>query len=472
MAVAEVPREPSAAVSDVVHLDALGPRGSYRTRAAARITDVTGTEAARLSLVPPVYVGRALAALREAGPVPAADLDGLLAAGADAFASGTAGGLDVREYERLVSRVSGTPASVVRTATRETARFVRRARSSAGQGGPRGTVADWRDPSLHGGGAVWARRGDVFAVNASGNHPGVHRLWLEALALGYRVAVRPSRREPFTPHRLVAALRGAGVREDRLVLLPTDHAVADTLVRGADRAVVYGGDDVVARYAHDPRVLPQGPGRTKILVTADTDWREHLDVIVASVAGEGGTACVNTTAVLVEGDPAPLAEALAARLSALPSLPPRDERAVLPVQPLERARALDSYLRGVAEGTRALLGGDGIADDLGDGSAVLRPAVHLVGRADAPQMRTELPFPCVWVAPWSRADGIGPLRDTLVLSALTRDGALVDRLLAEPTVANVYLGGHRPTHWMAPGVPHDSYLSDFLMRSKAVAGAL
>jgi len=25
-----------------------------------------------------------------------------------------------------------------------------------------------------------------------------------------------------------------------------------------------------------------------------------------------------------------------------------------------------------------------------------------------------------------------------------------------------------PTSWLAPGVPHDSYLSDFLMRSKAV----
>ncbi len=77
----------------------------------------------------------------------------------------------------------------------------------------------------------------------------------------------------------------------------------------------------------------------------------------------------------------------------------------------------------------------------------------------------------MWVAPWNRTDGIAPLRDTLVLSALTRDGALLDALLAEPTIANVYIGDH-PTHWMAPGVPHDSYLSDFLMRSKAVVGAM
>lgn len=251
-------------------------------------------------------------------------------------------------------------------------------------------------------------------------------------------------------------------------MLPTDHRAAGTLIRGADRAVVYG-DDVVTRYAHDARVLPQGPGRSKILVTADTDWREHLDTIVGSVADEGGTACVNTTAAFVEGGPAPLAEALADRLSRLPGLPPQDTRAVLPVCALDRARAVDSYLRSVAVGTRAWLGGDGIVDDLGDGSAVLRPAVHQVDDAGAARPRGELPFPCVWVAPWNRSNGITPLRETLVLPVLSRDRALLDTLLAEPTIANVYTGD-RPTYWMAPGVPHDSYLSDFLMRSKAVAG--
>lgn len=58
-----------------------------------------------------------------------------------------------------------------------------------------------------------------------------------------------------------------------------------------------------------------------------------------------------------------------------------------------------------------------------------------------------------------------------MLSALTRDGALLDALLAEPSIANLHIGDH-PTYWMAPGVPHDSYLSDFLMRSKAVIGSL
>ena len=63
------------------------------------------------------------------------------------------------------------------------------------------------------GGAVWARRGEVLAVHAPGNAPGVHGLWPQALALGYRVAIRPSRREPFTAHRLDHGLARAGFRD-------------------------------------------------------------------------------------------------------------------------------------------------------------------------------------------------------------------------------------------------------------------
>jgi acyl-CoA reductase-like NAD-dependent aldehyde dehydrogenase len=104
-----------------------------------------------------------------------------------------------------------------------------------------------------------------------------------------------------------------------VVLLPTDHDVAGEILSQADLSMVYGGQEVIDRYAANPRVFPNGPGRSKILVTADSDWRSSLDMIVASISHEGGTACVNTTAVFVEGDPAPVAEAIAERLAAIPT---------------------------------------------------------------------------------------------------------------------------------------------------------
>lgn len=278
--------------------------------------------------------------------------------------------------------------------------------------------------------------------------------------------MRPSRREPFTPHRLVAALRETAFGADAVALLPTDHTGADDIVAGADLTMVYGGDDVVAKYAADPTVLPQGPGRSKILLSGG-DWRSHLDTVVDSVALHGGTGCINTTAVFVDGDPAPVAEALAERLASIPSRRPESADAALPVQPAETAANIEKYLFDRAAGARAVLGGDGVADDLGDGSAVLRPAVFQVDRPDAPQLAVELGFPCVWVAPWSPSDGVAPLRNTLVLTAIGAPEELVDRLVEEPTISNVYLGDH-PTHWLEPGIPHDRYLAEFLMRTKAV----
>lgn len=42
------------------------------------------------------------------------------------------------------------------------------------------------------------------------------------------------------------------------------------------------------------------------------------------------------------------------------------------------------------------------------------------------------------------------------LTAITHTERLVDALVAEPAISNVYLGDH-PTHWIEPGLPHDGY---------------
>lgn len=316
-------------------------------------------------------------------------------------------------------------------------------------------------------GAVWTRRGDVLAVLAPGNHPGPHLEWLTALALGYRVAVRPSRRDPFTPARLVHALRAAGLDPAHCALVPGGHEVGDALVAAADRSVVFGGDDVVRRYGADTSVFVQGPGRSKILLSEGADWRGHLDVIEESLTSGGGLGCVNATALLVEGDPRPVAEALAARLARLPVRRPEAPDAVLPVTPLARAHALRDHLARRATGTEALLGADGLVADLGDGSAALRPALHLVTDPRDPVLGAEMPFPCVWVASWNRRDGLGPLRHSLALMTLTDDAALVAAAVNDPTIRNVFLGT-RPTSTYVPGLPHDGHLAEFLMTATTV----
>ena len=272
-------------------------------------------------------------------------------------------------------------------------------------------------------------------------------------------------RDRLTAHRVIIALRQAGFRNEDALFLPTDYSGADELIRAADLAMVYGGKDVADRYAGDPTVLVNGPGRTKILITAECDWHAHLHVIVESIAGLGGMACVNTTAVLYEGDPEPLARAIAERLATLVPLPNTHEEATLPTTPVATARAIATHLARVAAKTTAVLGADQVVADLGDGYAALRPAVHLMQRPDVDAINVEMPFPCVWVSAWSRDDGLAPLRNSLVLNVITTDDDLIDELLAEPTITNVYSGGHA-TQFAKPHVPHDGFLADFLMRNK------
>jgi acyl-CoA reductase-like NAD-dependent aldehyde dehydrogenase len=446
----------------LAHVDAITDAGEYRARASKPLLLPDGREIGAVSEVPRLYVTRAFARLAQAPVLPYARRLEMLAKAADLFENAVLEGQSVDDYLDLVSLCAGVPRAIAHASVAAIARTLRALPDTLAQEIPRGAVTDLDDPRLREGAAYWARRGRTLAVHASGNTPGVHSLWPSALALGYAVAVRPSSREPFTPQRLVRAFREAGF-VSHVALLPTDHDVADVLIEQADRALVYGGQSVVDKYAANPAVLTQGPGRSKTVVTDDVDWHEHLDTIAASVANLGGAACTCTTAVLIEGDLATahtFAAALAGRLAETEAGKHRTEL------PEETARQLADYVEQAGKGTTPY-GRDDIVETVRPGTAVLHPVVRVATDAGAPVLGVELPFPCVWVAPFRRADGIGPLASSLVVAAITEDMEFGRRLLDEPGIANVYLGAHTTT-WMKPGVPHDGYLSEHLMRTKGV----
>ena len=56
-----------------------------------------------------------------------------------------------------------------------------------------------------------------------------------------------------------------------------------------------------------------------------------------------------------------------------------------------------------------------------------------------------------------------------MLNVITTDDQLVDELVGERTVTNVYRGRHA-THHTAPHIPHEGFLADFLMRNKGFIG--
>jgi hypothetical protein len=59
-----------AGTAELLALDALGPAGAYHARERQTITDVAGNPVAELSLVPSLFVTRAMAALHKADTLP------------------------------------------------------------------------------------------------------------------------------------------------------------------------------------------------------------------------------------------------------------------------------------------------------------------------------------------------------------------------------------------------------------------
>lgn len=449
-------------------IDAIGPDGPYRAQNREAVAYLNGESLAEMSMVPPIFASRAIKKLRRAPRLPLKQRLHAIRTATASFAHGCIGGMSARDYKRTVSKVTGIPITSVQIAVDGIESAGLNLGWTSQQARPTAAVNDWRDPAAWFGSAVWTRRGDVFTVLSSGNTPAIHGAWFDAVAYGYRVVLRPSRREPFTLFRLVTAMHEAGLG-DYVAFLPCEYDVADELVESADLAMVYGGQGMVDKYGTNGRVLVQGPGRSKVLITSDVDWQEAVDTVVHAATVSGGASCMCTSSVLVEGDPKPFAVALAAKLAQIPSLPPENPHAILSARPSESARSIERYLRTAAKGTTSVLGGDGVVEVLRGGGAVLRPAVHLVDSWRAPQLGIELPFPCVWVGPWDRSAGVAPLRNSLVVVANTEDSATVDELLNEPSIRNVYVGNH-PTTFSATDLPHDGYLGDFLMRTKTSLG--
>jgi hypothetical protein len=93
-----------AATADLLSLDALGPTGAYHAHHRQTISDVTGRRLAELSLLPSLFVTRAMAALHEAAILPIDERLAALARAGEAHATGTVDGVSAPEHQLIVIR--------------------------------------------------------------------------------------------------------------------------------------------------------------------------------------------------------------------------------------------------------------------------------------------------------------------------------------------------------------------------------
>ena len=163
------------------------------------------------------------------------------------------------------------------------------------------------------------------------NSPAVNSLWLPAIPLKTPVILKPGREEPWTPYRLIQAFIAAGCPAEAFGFYPTDHEGAAEILRGCGRALIFGDKSTTAPYANNPAIQVHGPGFSKILIGEDQieRWPEFIDLMVASIADNGGRSCINASAVVVPKYAAEIADALAQKLGPVAPLPARDENARL-----------------------------------------------------------------------------------------------------------------------------------------------
>jgi len=307
------------------------------------------------------------------------------------------------------------------------------------------------------------------------NSPGVHTLWVPALAFGVPVALKPGGSEPWTPSRLISALIAAGLPGDAFGFYPTDHAGAEALTEHHDRSLVFGGADTVARFAGRPSVSVHGPGYAAVVLGADEapHWSAHLPIIVDSMIRNGGRSCINASTVVVPtgfGDL--VADALAEQMDQVLPRGLADPKATLAGFPSASvADAIDARIR-TFTAVNARVATRSPRRAAHDGLAFLRPTVVRCG-PEHPLARAEYGFPFVAVvempvAPPQRwATFLG---ERLVVTAITRDPALRSALLSSPSIDRLHLGPV-PTCEIRWDQPHEGNLFEWLIRRRAVAVA-
>jgi hypothetical protein len=305
------------------------------------------------------------------------------------------------------------------------------------------------------------------------NSPAVNSLWLPAIPLKVPVILKPGREEPWTPYRLIQAFVMAGCPPEALGFYPTDHEGSAEILRTCGRALVFGDQPTAAQYAGNPGIQVHGPGFSKVLVGEDEieRWPEFIDLMVASIAGNGGRSCINASAIVVPKYGAEIAEALARKLGAVVPLPARDENANLaafanPKMAEGIDAAIEDGLRTPGAEDVAARYRQGPRKGVFEGGGYLLPTIVHCDSFAHPLANREFLFPYASVVQVKEMlPSIGP---SLVVTAITKDPAFREALLESPLIDRLNLGPI-PSHQISWDQPHEGNLFELLYHRRALA---
>ena len=309
------------------------------------------------------------------------------------------------------------------------------------------------------------------------NSPGVHSLWIPAFPLRIPLVLKPGSAEPWTPYRIIQSLIKAGAPREAFSFYPADHGGAGEILRNCGRSLLFGDSSTTGIWANDPRVEIHGPGYSKIIIGADCvdDWEKYLDVMIASIADNGGRSCVNASAVWTPAHAEEISAALAKRLAQIVPKTADDEHAQIApfVDPQVATRINTMIDQGLIEpGARDVTAAyrDGERLVSWKNCSYLLPTV-LLAEPDHPLAMKEFLFPFASVVQVDQNEIASRLGPTLVVTAITKDPKLMQTLVASPHIDRLNIGAV-PTNHVSWDQPHEGNLFEHLYARRAFQHAV
>ncbi|MFN3409495.1 MAG: aldehyde dehydrogenase family protein [Limisphaerales bacterium] len=309
------------------------------------------------------------------------------------------------------------------------------------------------------------------------NSPAVNSLWLPAIALKTPVVIKPGKEEPWTPYRLIQAFLAAGVPAEAFGFYPTDHEGAATILNSCGRALVFGDQSTTAQYANNLAIQIHGPGWSKILIGEDCieQWPDYLDVMVASIADNGGRSCINASAIVVPRYGAEIADALAQRLG--PVLPTRPDDPEARLSGFANPRMADFIDAQIEEGLKTPGAVEATAKHRNgprkvefEGGIYLRPTIVQCDSFAHPLANREFLCPYASVVTCPQNEMLNHIGYTLACTAITRDTAFLSQLQSAPHIERLNIGPIS-TMTISWDQPHEGNLFEFLWRRRSMERA-
>jgi acyl-CoA reductase-like NAD-dependent aldehyde dehydrogenase len=316
----------------------------------------------------------------------------------------------------------------------------------------------------------WYREARTFGAVLPSNSPGVHSLWIPAIALKTPIVLKPGREEPWTPLRVIEALAGAGVPREAFGFYPTDHGGASTLLQVVDRAMLFGDASTTKAWSHDPRVELHGPGYSKVILGPDAadEWEKYVDLMVSSISANGGRSCINASAVWTPKNADAIADAVAKKLSQVKALPVDDPNAQIaafanPQMAVRMSAMIDGALPGARELTAEMRGTPRLVQQ--GRIAYLLPTIIRCDREHTLANKEFLfPYASVIECPAGEIpEAVGP---TLVGTVITKDKKFARALMNSPHIDRLNVGPI-PTWQLSWDQPHEGNLFEHLYRQRA-----